>query len=115
MAAENAGSTPQGDWLPWLVNDGEVARPLNGWARYVCCLASEDGQGSGSAGPLKTRGPLHGIWQKPSKGPCGRQGRVLQKPSFEGSPRCARDCAAQHAEAKLKGKPHRRLPRKGHR
>jgi hypothetical protein len=46
---------------------------------YVCCLAPEDGQGSGSAGQCETSRPLYGIRPKASKG-LNRRRRVLQDP-----------------------------------
>jgi hypothetical protein len=47
--------------------------------RYVCCLAPEDGQGSGSAGQPRISRPLHGIRPKASKGLIRRR-RVLHNP-----------------------------------
>jgi hypothetical protein len=50
------------------------------WTRViVCCLAPEDGQGSGSAGQCETSRPLYGIRRKASKGLI-RRSRVLQNP-----------------------------------
>ncbi len=46
---------------------------------YVCCLAPEDGQGSGSAGQCEISRPLYGIRRKASKG-LNRRSRVLQNP-----------------------------------
>ena len=51
------------------------------WTRVVvCCLAPEDGQGSGSARQPRISRPSYGIRPKASKGPEGRRSRVLQNP-----------------------------------
>ena len=69
------------------------------WHRViVCCLAPEDGQGSGSARQWENSRPLYGIRPKASKG-LNRLRRVLQ------NPHSWVPCPA----AKRSGKSHRRL------